>query len=347
MWTVAVFLATIACFYSIQSMFVDFFNYETLFRNEVISVEKMKFPQLVVCNMKENVTIRTLNSSLFNSKNSDRYVKMTTTYNRIGKTMQCLAFDSLNKNDPIKQEHFDSVFDGLQLTLNVSQHKEHLFFVYVLSSHSRPFYSYPNLLISKGTFHNIVVRYNSEKLLGKPYSECLNSVEQNEIVEETVKYNNVYEKSKCYFICRFRYFADRYNCTYPVLQETGIEENCYEKVNETTFLKFRDIEECSPVCPNECVTDYYTLSHQDTKDQENDDFITIFMSFRERKYLNLKEIPKTNIFDLISKIGGTLGFFIGCRLLSLFDILEFFLKFLFFILNKCCSFKDQRVADQN
>lgn len=52
----------------------------------------------------------------------------------------------------------------------------------------------------------------------------------------------------------------------------------------------------------------------------------MFIYYKDLKYSKVTQIPKTQFPDLVAQIGGTLGLFIGFRLLSFIDILQFFLE---------------------
>jgi hypothetical protein len=54
----------------------------------------------------------------------------------------------------------------------------------------------------------------------------------------------------------------------------------------------------------------------------NKNLIIIYVYYKELKYTLISQQPKTEIFDLISKIGGILGLFMGISFMSLIEILE-------------------------
>jgi hypothetical protein len=51
-----------------------------------------------------------------------------------------------------------------------------------------------------------------------------------------------------------------------------------------------------------------------------------FPNFKDLRYTRISQKPKTTWADLVSKIGGLLGLFVGVRLLSLMDICQFILE---------------------
>ena len=71
--------------------------------------------------------------------------------------------------------------------------------------------------------------------------------------------------------------------------------------------------------------------------EKNDNISSFSIGYDELKYTLYSEIPKTEPFGFISEIGGTLGLFIGCSFITLFEIGELLLE-IFIIL---CRRKNQ------
>ena len=51
-------------------------------------------------------------------------------------------------------------------------------------------------------------------------------------------------------------------------------------------------------------------------------------------HIEFVEVPKINIFALISSIGGALGLFIGLKFLSFIEFFEFIIEIAFILLKK-------------
>ena len=58
--------------------------------------------------------------------------------------------------------------------------------------------------------------------------------------------------------------------------------------------------------------------------------VQIWVGYRELGYDNYVEIAKTEVIDLVSNIGGTLGLFLGMSFLSVAEILDILLQVLFY-----------------
>ena len=57
--------------------------------------------------------------------------------------------------------------------------------------------------------------------------------------------------------------------------------------------------------------------------------VQIWVSYSELGYDRYVEIAKTEVIDLVSNIGGTLGLFLGMSFLSIAEILDILLQILF------------------
>jgi hypothetical protein len=53
--------------------------------------------------------------------------------------------------------------------------------------------------------------------------------------------------------------------------------------------------------------------------------------YESLSYTVIDQIPKMNMLDLISNIGGNLGLFIGVSFLSFAEIIELFIEILFIL----------------
>ncbi len=92
---------------------------------------------------------------------------------------------------------------------------------------------------------------------------------------------------------------------------------------------------CYEHCPRECDSIRYQYEAQDLAGVAavgdlviplNSSSFALCIYFQDLKYTLISQKPKTTWSDLISKIGGTLGLFVGIRLLSLIEIVQFFIE---------------------
>ena len=60
--------------------------------------------------------------------------------------------------------------------------------------------------------------------------------------------------------------------------------------------------------------------------------VTIF--YEELKYAFISQQAKTEVWDLVSNIGGSLGLFLGLSFLSMIDLVQIALEILFILFEK-------------
>lgn len=140
----------------------------------------------------------------------------------------------------------------------------------------------------------------------------------------------------------FSYFADSFVDTFCLFHFvfSGVydTDNLYKCNYENWTNLHNDFDydtNCFEHCPRECDSIKYEYEPQDLGGVaavgdhviplSNSSF-SICIYFQDLKYTEISQKPKTTWSDLISKIGGTLGLFIGVRLLSLMEIFQFVIE---------------------
>jgi hypothetical protein len=161
------------------------------------------------------------------------------------------------------------------------------------------------------------------------------------MVLQTLKFNRKYKKEKCYFLCFLREMTEQYNCSFPRLYErNGTGQSCYEIGHDLLQLEYKfDYDTCSSVCPDACSKKIYeTYTYHSFNQNYADSFFNLRVYFTSTHLLDISQYPKTTWADLMSKIGGTLGFFVGLRLLSFIDIFQFCVEALCLLAKKLYLF---------
>ena len=82
----------------------------------------------------------------------------------------------------------------------------------------------------------------------------------------------------------------------------------------------------------------FKVNHDYNNIELQNNTLKLFVYYKNLKYSEIKQIPKTQFSDLVSQIGGTLGLFIGFKLLSCIEILQFLLEIVFIFFKKLTSF---------
>jgi len=96
--------------------------------------------------------------------------------------------------------------------------------------------------------------------------------------------------------------------------------NIYLKIIQNGF-------DCYSECPEECDSIKYETSHTFTKSSSKIDNLVVFNIFYPTlDYTVIDQIPKIDLFDFISNLGGNFGLFIGISFLSFAEFIELFIE---------------------
>ena len=191
-----------------------------------------------------------------------------------------------------------------------------------------------------------------------PYSECssLNKIDPE--LSEYIK--GSYRQHDCFELCLQRMIIDKCGCYFlqypklfnskPCLNFTLISCARQEyKLQSEIGLK----KKCSLSCPLECgsvlydysasVLDFPSVAYYKALKGEFEQRNGYAPSFEEMKqgsyalsiyytqleYTEISELVKTNVFDLFSNVGGTLGLFLGLSILSFIEVVEILFEMAF------------------
>lgn len=139
-----------------------------------------------------------------------------------------------------------------------------------------------------------------------------------------------------------------------------------EAVVYNEFVSKNIYELCSPYCPLECKSIYYSYatssSHYPTPsyykylmtsdsfkskfynknpsyDQTKNSLVLINFYYNDFVYTLIEDIQTRSLFDVVSGVGGTFGLFLGLSFLSFIEILEIFID-IFFVLKEKTTVND-------
>ena len=159
-----------------------------------------------------------------------------------------------------------------------------------------------------------------QKRLDEPYNICL-------------KNNNTYRQDNCIEMCVIDIFKTKYNCSLASYYQTN-QINICDLNRVLEFLELKNAKKsCEQNCIQECDSVKYSAIPTDTEPKESN--MTVFyFTLTDFSSLEISQIPKMSVFNLISSIGGALGLFIGIRFMSLVEVVELFIDILIAIFPK-------------
>jgi len=190
-----------------------------------------------------------------------------------------------------------------------------------------------------------------------PYNDCAKQ-DTNKFYSDTFQYfiksNLTYLQKDCIDKCIQINLLKICNCS---LLDTDCNKCLEENLrNGSQMLQLEIIQKaCLKECPIECdsisyiLTPYYTGPLQDEKflrritqfkvqnktlEEFKQNLVYISVYYSSLEYTKIEQIPKTELFDLISNIGGTLGLFIGVSFLSFIEFFELSYEVILFLIRK-------------
>jgi hypothetical protein len=249
--------------------------------------------------------------------------------------------------------------------------KEHGFVVFVHNQSNFDSYDLEGINISPGTSTKISLSKHSWIKEPQPYSECTDDLTSPDsysspFYKESFRLNKSYSYYDCFYMCYQNFIQSICNCSLVMDDKNFrlcfLDENYRNKDLYCTgpgYEKFSmsyAIKRCD--CPIECKKTYYThtssvslfptLKYYDylmdsdlvkrkypnmTYEKLKKSVARVQIFYDKMEETVIEESVKTELSDLISNLGGTLGLFLGLSFLSLIEFVEALLQALFVLFN--------------
>jgi hypothetical protein len=232
------------------------------------------------------------------------------------KTLKCFRFNGgrniTGHNVELKKANNVGVNSGLQMLLNVN----YPFYYHISDNQELPLakevYSESTLPL----LNNIKINKIVEKKLEEPYNNCRQSLlDENSydswLFKETIKTNFSYRQLNCFENCLMHFAIGKHKCS-----KDNFCQSYFELEKEFDYSK-----NCSKYCPLECESIIYSTK----KDLSDLPFPGTILNIvlDDLIHMEIKQIAKTNLPEIISNVGGTFGLFIGISILSFIELFEF------------------------
>lgn len=359
-WLCLLLSSAIGGVYTLYINFADFMRYEVITKTELLneSVGSTVFPAVTVCRSsstssknevgrrgeeeeEEGMMLRGLvQKCVYSGKNCEFDKDFDEFTNELG--LLCLRFNAaaaaaassssstlkvLRKTQGITSKY------GLQIEFLMPNANETLH-VYVSENDINYFGEMHAYNVGTNLVFNIYFAKHVIRKLPMPYNECTEKLEVG------------YRKKNCMQACIHSKVASLFNCSLPGFysdsrirredenmkdsRRPGCDGFVSERGNskKKKFVSGVFSVECSEKCPQECTSISYDTSVYTNNRRQNgkEKHILLSLYFRTLDYLEYSQIPKTDDFGFISIIGGTLGFYLGVSLQSIFDVLQFLME---------------------
>ncbi len=376
-WFMFVILGTAASIVFTIQVSNDYFEYETITKTEYKYQQPLKFPTITISSdieggffdrKKINNLINKceiMHDSKSCTKNLENYFELVN-YKDVG---DCFRFNGGKnmKNESIpflystiggRDDYFEIEFHkniGLRLFIhevdippkieNGNQHESMI----LLSSNSRSY---------------IVLDKIIENKLGLPYNNCYKVISDFKFNKTIIKYiqslNQRYTQVNCLKLCFELDYIEKNPCNCSINTTLGnVWSDCFVGFDQrnkerctmkykTNFSKDSVVEKCAQYCPLECDSTFYTYSLSSGELTPGVTNTTTFRVFyNSLKVAVISQKPKTQLFDLVSNIGGIFGLFIGLSFVSLFEISEIFIEILIYSVEKSVVCKRAGAEQKN
>ena len=221
-----------------------------------------------------------------------------------------------------------------------------------------------NINIQPGVYSYLGLRKTIDTKLTLPYNDCIDDLDSYKSFESSL-YKNIsnegfiYNQLMCLDYAFLRFVA---KCPLSF-------DECANNINKNTFVTdwsaYYDnqiFRKYLPMCPEECTTTQFQITLSQNSYPSNNEFknlksnsnlmskfgnassvnlddlkksvYMVSIYFEDLKYTMISQQAKTNVMDLVSSIGGSLGLFMGASFLSLIDIIQIIFEVIYIQFDK-------------
>jgi len=353
-WLIFVLLGTIASFFFTIETLNDYFEYETITKIEYKYQHPLRFPTFTICSdldpyyfnrkkLKDLISNCEIKYDLTCKNDLDNYFELIE-YEDMG---TCCRFNSgKNVNGSLipflystiggRDDYFELQFKkniGLRLVIHE----------YDLPPKIEYFNIHEAMFILDNNFrYFIIIDKTIENKLGLPYNNCYENISDFSLNKTLINYiqsiNQSYNQINCLKLCFELDYIEKNPCNCSNTTLGNVWSHCFVNFDKKNSkgctmrykINFTDnsvVDICAKYCPLECDSNIYT--HSLSLASNYDSLTTFRVFYSSLKVATISQIPKTQIFDLVSNIGGIFGLFIGISFVTLFEISEIFIVIVF------------------
>jgi hypothetical protein len=203
-------------------------------------------------------------------------------------------------------------------------------------------------ILSTGCYNYFQVQRIFEDRLEEPYNDCLDDLESfkfnKTLIHHIRSQGQVYARDDCIRLCTNLHYIQMnpcncsldslddilyIKCSYNLKKANLNVSKCTDNFIEA-FQSSDPFEKCSKYCPLECdsnkllvslntrelprtgnITKGFDYTEFKTYENVSKSFFSIYVYYEDLDYTLIEQIPKIQIFDLISNVGGLFGLFLG------------------------------------
>jgi len=239
----------------------------------------------------------------------------------------------------------------------------------MISNQSSDINFFEGYSVAPGMETNIILNRVYTSLKPHPYNECINSDFDSDLYRTLIKSNKTYRQAECYNLCLQKLIIERCKCYTNSFNSLGSQKSCQNVTEMKCLIKVweefeaKDVKSfCSPYCPLECesmsfqstisFSQYPTKSYAEAELMKNpliksklsnerinfelikQVVLSVNVHYDQLGYTAITQDAKTEIFDLVSNLGGLFGLFLGGSFLSCIEIIEILIELIYILLTR-------------
>lgn len=280
-WLILIILSACLCVYYVVENALQFTNYDTITKIDIIKETQSQFPTVSICNYNDtNFEFKILNLQFNYESLKDDWSDYFEIYNdsRYGKCFRFNSGKNIYKNEV---DFLNSTARGYSYGLNLELYVPVNYLndfgelkVFIHNNTMIPANLYnKGFFIKSGSYNFFSVRRIFEQKLGEPFNKCykdLTKFNKNKTLIHYIQNNKrTYSQDECFQLCQnLKYIeTSKCNCSLPSLDDV-IKITCISKSKKNAacsrdflenFQKSNPFEICSDFCPLECDSINYEI----------------------------------------------------------------------------------------
>jgi len=345
-WVAAILASVGYGLYNISKSISDYSRFDVITNAKIITPKAVTFPAITICNTGvytrktyDPKTDKFIDEKIFSEDLMKKFFDFESSlFNNTALTMDHIDFFSIPKdfgdclkfnggNDPLT---IKSSLTTAILTINKEYNETSsitiepvppVYTIYVSNNSLNSYLRLEPVYLKQGAVHIINFQKTTiEHRLDEPYNRCSNK-------------DKNYHQLNCIEMCMVKELASKYNCSMPSYYDRNNEKlnSCWKDPGDdeaSFFFRYNnEYDACESGCVKECYSDQYNVIPTSSDPLFGE--TTFVFTLTDFSSLEIVQIPKMSGYLLFAAIGGSLGLFIGLRLMTIIEIVEFFVEVIF------------------
>lgn len=306
-WLLVLITFTGLVIYSIFTKYIDYLEYDVISITRSLQVANATFPAITLCSL----GALTFTGCFF--EDSEECITQFEFFYVLDETStgtsNCYRFNSPTSPG------LNGIKFGTRLSVNVRVASiASLIYFYAADNYVNSFDTQIPVYANPGLKYDIFISRLVDIKLPEPYNPCLTMQDES------------YRQKNCIDSCIHKNLHSQLNCTMPGFYMLPSLTLCSNPKAKKAIYE----PACFGACKSkECKATKYEVAvySSDLPQFSASTSKAIWLDFKYRlDSLEITQIPKTTLADMLASLGGMLGIFLGSSLMSIVEILEYFIE---------------------